>query len=44
MPVPQFPEYGILWRGWSEETLSAIENKKWPVLLFVADLDPGHLP
>jgi hypothetical protein len=44
MPVPQFPEYGILWRGWSEETLSAIESKKWPVLLFVADLDPGHLP
>jgi len=36
----QFPEKGILWRDWSEETLRTIEDKKWPVLLFVADPDP----
>ena len=40
MPVSRFPEHGILWHRWSEETLSAIEHKKWPVLLFVADADP----
>ena len=40
MSGSQFPEQGILWRGWSDETLSAIEEKKWPVLLFVADPDP----
>ena len=40
MPTSQFPEQGILWRDWSEGTLRAIEDKKWPVLLFVADPDP----
>ena len=40
MSESQFPEMGILWRGWSDETLSAIQEKKWPVLLFVADPDP----
>jgi hypothetical protein len=44
MSEPQFPEQGILWRGWSEETLSVIENKKWPVLLFIADPDPMVWP
>lgn len=40
MSESQFPEEGILWRGWSDETLSFIEERKWPVLLFVADPDP----
>jgi hypothetical protein len=40
MSASQFPEKGILWRDWSEETLRTIEDKKWPVLLFVADPDP----
>src|SRR3990170_6735605 len=44
MSASQFPEQGILWRGWSEETLRAIEDKKWPVLLFVADPDPMVWP
>lgn len=37
MSTSQFPEQGILWRGWDDETLTAIEGKKRPVLLFVAD-------
>jgi len=40
----QFPEEGILWRGWSDETLSAIAEKKRPVLLFIADPDPFIQP
>lgn len=44
MSESQFPDQGILWRGWSDETLSAIEEKKWPVLLFVADPDPMVWP
>lgn len=40
MSETQFPEKGILWHGWSDETLSSIEDKKRPVLLFVADPDP----
>jgi hypothetical protein len=40
MSASQFPEKGILWRDWSEETLRTIEDKNWPVLLFVADPDP----
>jgi hypothetical protein len=44
MPTSQFPEEGILWHDWSDETLRAIDEKKWPVLLFVADPDPGVWP
>ena len=44
MPTSQFPEEGILWRDWSDETLRAIEEKKWPVLLFVADPEPTVWP
>lgn len=44
MPTPQLPEEGILWRGWSHETLRGIDEKKWPVLLFVADPDPVVWP
>ena len=44
MSTPQFPEEGILWRGWSEETLRYIEEKKRPVLLFIPDRDPFVCP
>jgi hypothetical protein len=33
----QFPEKGILWRGWGDETLRDIAQRAQPVLLFVAD-------
>jgi hypothetical protein len=39
-PEHQFPDSGILWRGWSEETLRLIAHRERPVLLFVADPDP----
>ena len=35
----EFPDKGILWRGWNEETLKIIGEKQMPVLLFVADRD-----
>ena len=35
-----FPDQGILWRGWDEETVKYIAEKDLPVLLFVADPDP----
>jgi hypothetical protein len=44
MSTPQFPEEGILWRDWSDETLKIIDEKKRPVLLFVADPDPSVWP
>jgi hypothetical protein len=44
MSAPEFPEQGILWRGWSEETLRIINEKEKPVLLFVADPDPAVWP
>ena len=44
MPTPRFPEEGILWRGWSDETLRVIDERKRPVLLFVADPDPFVWP
>jgi hypothetical protein len=37
MPASEFPDRGILWRGWTEETLRLIAEKQMPVLLFVAD-------
>ncbi len=40
MPTPRLPDEGILWRGWSDETLRAIDEKGRPVLLFIADPDP----
>jgi hypothetical protein len=36
----EFPDKGILWRGWDDTTLSIINDKQLPVLLFVADADP----
>jgi hypothetical protein len=41
---PQLPADGILWRGWSEETLAEIAQRNQPVLLFVADPDPFVWP
>jgi hypothetical protein len=40
----EFPEKGILWRGWDEETLAIVGEKNRPVLLFVADPDPLIAP
>src|SRR5260370_41676785 len=40
MSTPEFPEKGILWRGWNDETLSIINEKNRPVLLVVADPNP----
>ena len=39
-----FPDSGILWRGWNEETLRLIAQRERPVLLFVADPDPPIWP
>jgi len=44
MSTPEFPDRGILWRGWDEETLRIIDEKQQPVLLFVADTDPFVWP
>jgi hypothetical protein len=41
---PEFPDRGILWRGWEDETLRIINEKQQPVLLFVADTDPFVWP
>ena len=39
MSESQFPDEGIFWRGWNEETLALIQQRGLPVLLFVADPD-----
>jgi hypothetical protein len=39
-----FPDKGILWRGWNDDTLRIIQQKNRPVLLFVADTDPFVWP
>jgi hypothetical protein len=44
MSTHQFPEEGILWRSWCDETLRHIEERKRPVLLFVPDHDPFVWP
>ncbi len=36
---PHFPNGGILWRGWSDETRREIAERDRPVLVFVADRD-----
>jgi hypothetical protein len=43
-PEQKFPDSGILWRGWDEETLRLIQQRERPVLLFVADPDPLVFP
>jgi hypothetical protein len=40
----EFPDKGILWRGWDDATLGIINEKQRPVLLFVADPDPVVWP
>src|SRR5215469_8409715 len=40
----KFPDDGILWRGWNEETLRLIAERGRPALLFVADPDPLVAP
>jgi hypothetical protein len=44
MATPEFPEGGILWRGWSDDTLRLIAERDKPVLLFVANPDPTVWP
>ena len=39
-----FPDKGILWRDWNDDTLRIIQEKNRPVLLFVADTDPFVWP
>jgi hypothetical protein len=43
-PEQSFPDSGILWRGWDEETLRLVAERGRPVLLFVADPDPLVFP
>ena len=40
----EFPDKGILWRGWNDETLRITQEKNRPVLPFVADADPFVWP
>jgi hypothetical protein len=44
LSASEFPDKGILWRGWDDATLSIINEKQRPVLLFVADTDPAIWP
>jgi hypothetical protein len=44
MTEHRFPEQGILWRGWNDDTRSVIAREQRPVLLFVADTDPAVWP
>ena len=42
--VPEFPDDGIQWRGWDDDTLRLIAERDKPVLLFVANSDPSVWP
>lgn len=44
MDTSESPGKGILWRGWSNETLVAIQKKNRPLLLFVADPNTPDWP
>ena len=44
VPTSEFPDKGILWCGWNDETLRIIDEKQRPVLLFVADANPVVWP
>jgi hypothetical protein len=44
MAEPHFPEDGILWHTWSEETLQKIADRNRPVLLLDMDPDPMVWP
>jgi hypothetical protein len=41
---PEFPDDGVLWRGWNEDTLRLIAERDKPVLLFVANSEPTVWP
>ena len=41
---PEFPEDGILWHEWNDETIRMIEERDRPVLLFVSNPDPSVAP
>lgn len=43
-PDKKFPEDGILWREWNDETEKLIAERNRPVLLFVANPDPMVSP
>jgi hypothetical protein len=36
----EFPDRGILWLRWNDDTLGVVSEKQLPVLLFVANPDP----
>jgi hypothetical protein len=40
----QFPEQGILWRGWNDETLRLTQEKGFPVPIFITDLHAFEWP
>jgi hypothetical protein len=40
----EFPEKGILWCRWDDETLRRIQERQRPILLFVADPNPAVWP
>jgi hypothetical protein len=42
--APAFPDDGILWRGFNDDTLRIIAERPNPVLLFVRDTDPRVWP
>ena len=44
MPTPEFPDRGILWLRWNDDTPRIINEKQLPVLLFVANPDPPVWP
>jgi hypothetical protein len=44
MAQTDFPDGGILWRGWNADTVDIIKERDKPVLLFVADPDPLVFP
>lgn len=44
MAEPGFPDDGILWRGWNDDTLRIIHERPNPVLLFVRNTDPAVWP
>lgn len=42
--MPQLPDDVICWRKWNEETLKYLQDRKRPILLFVADTHPMVFP
>ena len=44
MSAAHFPDKGILWRGWNDDTRAEIEQRKQPVLLFILNRNPVVWP